>query len=127
MSILVSQHFYAKLSSDSEIKKKVGTRFFPIAAITETRFPFIVYERAELTTVRTKDGFLEYDAIENVYILCETYQESASIAQMVEKTMNYSKGKYEGFEVRECIMIGASESYEEGVFVQLLNFKIKTE
>ena len=127
MRLSISKHIHAALSASSEIKKAIGiNKIFPIATKNEVEFPFIVYERDNVSPRYDKSGQSVTESSVNVYVLAESYTQSLDIAEMVIKALERKDASYKDFEVIGATMLGASESYTANTFVQQISFSFMT-
>ena len=126
MRLVISKHIYSALSKSADIKKAVGNKIYPIATKNEVPFPFIVYERDNVTPRYDKSGASVTDSVVNVYVLAESYTESINIAEMVIKALERKEAVYDNFEVIGAVMQGANESYTANTFVQQISFSFTT-
>jgi hypothetical protein len=118
MKVSVSNHIYTALSSDPDITKAVGKNIYPIATKSEVKFPFIVYEKENLTPNYNKLGVESVNIDESIYILAETYSEAEQIAEMVVRRLDRYKPKYDDYEIINAIVTDIPESYVSQTFVQ---------
>ena len=127
MRLSISKHIHAALSASSEIKKAIGVnKIFPIATKNDVDFPFIVYERDNVTPRYDKSGQSVTESSVNVYVLAESYTQSLDIAEMVINALERKDATYKDFEVIGATMLGASESYTANTFVQQISFNFMT-
>lgn len=127
MRLSISKHIHAALSASSEIKEAIGVnKIFPIATKNEVDFPFIVYERDNVTPRYDKSGQSVTESSVNVYVLAESYTQSLDIAEMVINALERKDAIYKDFEVIGATMLGASESYTANTFVQQISFNFMT-
>lgn len=127
MSLSVAEHILSRMNLSEELKVKVGDRMYPVALSAETKFPFICYERTSVSPLRTKDIRSGEDAVTvDVFVFSENYKESVQVAEMVRKTLDCTGGIYSTFQVTECYMEDAMESFSENVYMQQLVFNLTT-
>ena len=126
MRLEISKHIYSALSNSADIQKAVGNKIYPIATKNEVPFPFIVYERDNVTPRYDKSGASVTDSVVNVYVLSESYTQSIDIAEMVIDALERKEAVYDNFEVIGAVMQGASESYTANTFVQQITFSFIT-
>lgn len=127
MKVSVSQHIYSALTSDAGITKKVGKKIYPIATKSEVTFPFIVYEKENVTFRYDKNGVVSADIDESIYVLAESYTEAEDIAEMVVKVLDRKKASYAGYEVVDAIVTDIPEDYVNQTYIQhvRMRFTIK--
>lgn len=127
MRLSISKHIYAALSGSADIESAIGkNKIFPIATKNEVDFPFIVYERDNVTPRYDKSGQSVTESSVNVYVLTESYTQGLDIAEMVVKALERKDAVYKDFEVIGATMLGASESYTSNTFVQQISFNFMT-
>lgn len=119
----VSEHIYAALTSSDEIVKIVGDKIFPIASKTEVEFPFIVYERENVTTLYDKQDPASANIDESIYILSLSYSESEKLAQLVIDALERRKAKYDSFEVMGATVSDVPESFINDTYVQQVRMR----
>lgn len=115
------------LLSNEQLKSYIGDKVYPIIADNSTTFPFIIYRRSAIVNSSTKDDADESVNVE-IYIVCERYDESISIAEEVRKSVEHKRGTFgTNLFIDDIIITDASESYEGDAFVQYLTITIKTQ
>lgn len=122
----IAIYLQSALSSDPDIRAKVGDRIFPISTVTSTSFPFIVYDRDSVSTEYTKDGRDIDRVVCTVYVMSDTYTESVEIAESVRSALEAGSGDA-GPGVRGSEFVGAVESFTNDTFVQQLQFEFEVE
>ena len=123
MRISISKHIYKTLSETADIKKLIGNKIYPIATKTEVRFPFIVYERENVTTYYDKMSASSASIDVSIYVLAESYSESEHIAELVIKALERKKAIYEGYEVLDAVVNDVPESYISQTYVQQIRMR----
>ena len=126
MRLSISKHIYSALSASAEISKAVGNKIFPIATKNEVEFPFIVYERDNVTPRYDKSGESLTESSVNVYVLAENYTQCLDIAELVIKALERKEAVYNDFEVIGATMLGATENYTSNTYVQQIAFNFMT-
>lgn len=114
------------LLSNEQLKSYIGDKVYPLIADTSTTYPFIIYRRSAIVNSSTKDDADESVNVE-IYIVCDKYDQSISIAELVRSTLEHRKGNFEDLYIDDIIITDASESYEGDAFVQNLTITIKTQ
>lgn len=114
------------LLSNEQLKSYIGDKVYPLIADTSTTYPFIIYRRSAIVNSSTKDDADESVNVE-IYIVCDKYDQSISIAELVRSTLEHRKGKFEDLYIDDIIITDASESYEGDAFVQYLTITIITQ
>lgn len=123
MRISISKHIYKTLTENADVLKAVGRKIYPIATKSEVKFPFIVYERENITSQYNKNAGVSAFVDVSVYVLAETYGESEDIAEMVIKALDRKGGDYDGFEVVTATLTNVPESYIGNTYVQQVQFR----
>ena len=126
MRLSISKHIYKTLVGYPPLKKAVGEKIFPIATKNEVAFPFIVYERDNVTPHYDKSGASVTETSVTVYILAEGYTESLDIAEMVISALERKLAVYSDYEVIGATMTGATEAYTANTYVQQISFNFMT-
>ena len=121
--ISISKHIYKTLSETPEIKKRVGMKIYPIATKSEVKFPFIVYERENVTTYYDKMGAATNNIDVSIYVLAEEYTESEEIAEMVIKALDRKKAVYDTYEVIDATLMDVPETCISQTYVQQVKMK----
>ena len=103
------------LSTHAGITKAVGKNIFPIATKSEVKFPFIVYEKENVTTLYDKMGVAAVNMDYSIYVLAESYTESEQIAEMVVNCLNRRKAQYDGYEVINATVTDVPEDYNSRI------------
>jgi hypothetical protein len=122
MKLSISKHIYKTLLGYPPLKKAVGEKIFPIATKNEVAFPFIVYERENVTPHYDKSGASYAETSVTVYVLAEGYTESIDIGEMVIDALERKLAVYPDFEVIGAVMTGATEAYTANTYVQQISF-----
>lgn len=123
MKISASEHIYTALSTHAGIIKAVGKKIFPIATKSEVKFPFIVYEKENVTTLYDKTGVAAVNMDYSIYVLAESYTESEQIAEMVVDCLNRRKAQYDGYEVINATVTDVPEDYINMTYVQQVRMR----
>lgn len=123
MILDIAEHIHAVLQGTSAITTKVGTRTFPIATIEEVAFPLIVFERTSITPIYSKERMIGSDVYCTIFVAADTYAESVDIANAVITALDRKAASYTGYTVKDAVVTGASEAYQNDAFIQDINFK----
>lgn len=126
MRLVISKHIYSALTKSADLNRVVGKKIFPIATKNEVAFPFIVYERENVTPRYDKAGASVTESAVSVYVLAESYTESIDIAEMVIKALERKEATYGDYQVIGAVMTGAVETYTSNTFVQQISFNFMT-
>lgn len=126
MSIQIGKAIYSILSADAELSALVGDRIFPLIAISETEYPFIVFRRDSILPSYSKDGI--NSDVTTVSILCVSsdYAQSALVADLTLSALSGKRGTFEGEIIDSIRLIEASEDFQEDAFVQSIKITINT-
>lgn len=123
MRISISKHIYSVLSANPDIRRMIGKNIYPIATKSEVKFPFIVYERENVTVNYDKHGPATTNIDVSIYVLAEVYSESEQIAELVISALDRVKAEYDGYDVIDAIVNDVPESYISNTFVQQIRMK----
>ena len=93
-------------------------KIYPIAPKSEVTFPFIVYERENVTTYYDKQRAFVTDVDVSIYVLSDDYTESVDIAEMVIRALDKKTAEYDDFEIIDATLSNVPESYVSQTFVQ---------
>lgn len=127
MSVLVGLAVKGLLEADDAVVGYVGDKIYPVYLTKDEVCPFILYRRESVTPNYTKDRHSTGDdVIVEVSVLAENYGESIEIADAVRVALEKRKYKSDQITVSNIDMIQAQEDYVDGVYVQVLNFRLKT-
>lgn len=122
-SILISKYIYNTLTTNTQLAALVGNRIFPIVAENDTPQPFIVFSRTGINPVATnKDGYIEDSVSFSVTVVADSYATSLEIASAVRKCFTKLKDTYTGIELYDMHLTGITESYNNGEYLQQMNF-----
>ncbi len=128
MSLSISKHVYAKLSSSEALNAFVDDRIYAISTKSETFFPFVIYKRGALVTTGSKDRCSAFDSVTvDVVIADDNYSRSVEIAELIRATIEGKRGKYDTFDVNDCRLVSADEDFIEDTFIQRLSFSFETD
>lgn len=115
----VGKEMFNILTNDSEVKKLVGNKVFPIVANEGTTFPFIVYRRTNYTPASNKDYTSEIVGIE-INILSQKYDEGVNIADVVATSLDRKETDF----IEDIQITNISEDYIEDTFVERIYLDI---
>ncbi len=122
-SILIGKYISKSLLSDEKITSFVENKVYPLIAIEDTTYPFIVYTRDNISNVnRTKDGYAEDLVSFTINIVSNTYTNSIEIANEVRRNIESLRVK-SADNICDCYMQSIDESYYENAFIQTLTFE----
>lgn len=123
MRISISQHIYKTLTASADLVKVIGKKIYPIATKSEVNFPFIVYERENVSSQYDKRNPATASIDVSIYVLSESYSESEELAEMVISALDRKKASYDGYEVLDAIVNDVPESYVNQTFVQQVRMR----
>lgn len=120
-SLLIGQVINDLLTSDDELKSKIGDKVFPIVASEGATFPFIVYKRNGLISNGCKDGYYEDTVNFTITILSERYFEGIDIAQSVRRILERQRITTNTLRMNDTKITGVNEEYQGGTYIQTIN------
>jgi hypothetical protein len=124
-SIQIGKVIYAILSNDEELQTYIGKKIFPIVAEQTTTYPFITYQRENISTnSETKDIYIQDTVSFAVNIVAEKYFDSVEIADIVRRCLEKRKlpNSLE-MNITNCHLYAINEDYTDNVYVQRLSFE----
>ena len=124
--ISIAKHISAVLSANDSVTSKVADRIFPLAAVQECAYPFIVFERTSLSADYDKEGRVEAESYVSIYAVAQSYRESMELGEAVVNALDRLEADYPDFEVEDAIVTGASEDFVDQAFVQQIQMKFFT-
>lgn len=107
------------LQGSSAVVDKLGNKIFPLVAVANTTFPFMVYRRTSYTPENNKDYEGEKVGIEMV-IVAQKYEEGVDIADKVATALNHARTNI----IDDIILTNISENFVEDTFTQQVNIEI---
>lgn len=123
----IHKHLREVLTASPGIRQKVGDRIYPIAAVNGTEYPFILCTRTALSPDYTKDGWSGDAVTVAIEVVSRSSTEAIAIAEDVREVLEEKDTAYLGWEVREPMLITASEGYDltTDTYVEALQFTFK--
>jgi hypothetical protein len=124
-SIQVPKVVYNILSNNDELEQQVGKRIFPIIADQTTNFPFITFERENITTdSQTKDYYRQDIVSFSINVVTQGYLEGLEIADIVRSCLEKKKlpNTY-NLNITNCKVYSVSEDYIDDAYVQRISFE----
>ena len=124
-SLKIGKYVTLKLSENKEIKKlgrTDGSKIWRIGANTNTKYPYIVYQRTGLFPEYTKDGVMYNQVSVELKIVTDNYIKSLDIANIVRHIFEKKQYISDDFYIRNCEIDDVSEDYIEDAYVQTINF-----
>ena len=123
----IHKHLREVLTASPTIRQKVGDRIYPIAAVNGTEYPFILCTRTALSPDYTKDGWSGDAVTVAIEVVSRSSTEAIAIAEDVREVLEEKDTAYLGWEVREPMLVTASEGYDltTDTYVEALQFTFK--
>lgn len=120
---------YSRLSASNELKALLGeaTNIYPLVADNDVKGAFIVYRRANLESLSTKDFYKQDKAAVEITIVTKKYAPGIEIAKKVRSLMEFQEAIYDDLNVQDCHIAAAEESFENEMFVQKMTFAMTVE
>lgn len=133
-TILISKYVQKILEEDAEVQSILGTdehKIFPLLQPDTLKFPFIVHSRTGLQVFYTKDisfGQFGWTNTINYTVSCvsDNYIQALELANAVRHAMEAYRLRNDDINIHPIQLISASE-YNNGAFVEELQFKIEAE
>ncbi len=117
----IGKYIYNTLNQSENINCKI----YPLVADNDAKFPFIIYKRVNLNSLMCKDGLYEDEATVEISVVTDKYSIGIEIANQVRELLESQTLNYQGLEITESRLMQASEEYNNGAFVQRLQFNFK--
>ena len=123
----IHKHLREVLTVSPAIRQKGGDRIYPIAAVNGTEYPFILCTRTALAPDYTKDGWSGDAVTVAIEVVSRSSTEAIAIAEDVREVLEEKDATYLGWEVREPMLVTASEGYDltTDTYVEALQFTFK--
>lgn len=115
----VGKELITILSGSSAVTDAVGNKIFPLVAVPNTTFPFIVYRRSYYTPANNKDYEGEKVGVELV-VCSPKYDESVNIADKVATALNHAMTAM----VEDIKITNISENFIDDTFTQQINIEV---
>lgn len=115
----VGKELITILSGSSAVTEAVGNKIFPLVAVPNTTFPFIVYRRSYYTPANNKDYEGEKVGVELV-VCSPKYDESVNIADKVATALNHAMTAM----VEDIKITNISENFIDDTFAQQINIEV---
>ena len=107
------------LQGSSAVVDALDNKIFPLVAVPNTTFPFLVYRRSYYTPENNKDYEGEKVGVEMV--ICATrYEDGVDIADKVAMAVNHARTNI----IDDINITNISENYVEDTFTQQVNIEI---
>lgn len=111
------------LINDSYTYSYVGNKVWPLVANDGTTFPFIVYNRTNLSSpYNSKDGWIGDNVSFSVNVASDDYDESCIVADYARNALENNILSNSYLVLDSIRLISASESFVEDTFIQTMNF-----
>ncbi len=115
----VGRDIVAILNSSEEIRTSLGDKIFPLVAVANTTFPFLVYRRSYYTPQSNKDYENEKVGME-IVICSTTYNESVGIADAVADAILHQ----ETDTIDDIKITNINEDFIDDTYTQKINLEI---
>jgi len=97
----------------------------PLVADNDTKYPFIVYRRANLESSTCKDGVYEDNVVMEIIVVSNKYAESVDVATKVRKRLEIQTINFDNLEIDDGNIIMATEEFTSNAYVQRMQFQFK--
>lgn len=115
----VGKELVSILQGSSAVTQVLGNKIFPLVAVPNTTFPFMVYRRSYYTPENNKDYEGEKVGVE--IVICATrYEDGVDIADKVATAVNHARTNM----IDDINITNISENYVEDTFTQQVNIEI---
>lgn len=115
----VGREIVTILSGASDVVEALGNKIFPLVAVPNTTFPFMVYRRSYYTPANNKDYEGEKVGVE--VIICATkYEDGVDIAEKVATALNHARTTM----IDDVNITNIKEDYVEDTFTQQINLEV---
>lgn len=107
------------LGGSSDVAESLGNKIFPLIAVPNTTFPFMVYRRSYYTPANNKDYEGEKVGIE--VVICATkYEDGVDIAEKVATALNHARTAM----IDDVVITNIREDFIEDTFTQQINLEV---
>lgn len=107
------------LQGSSAVTDALGNKIFPLVAVSNTTFPFMVYKRSYYTPENNKDYEGEKVGVE--MIICATrYEDGVDIADKVATAVHHARTDL----IDDVNITNIKEDYIEDTYTQQINIEI---
>ena len=115
----VGKELVSILQGSSAVTQVLGNKIFPLVAVPNTTFHFMVYRRSYYTPENNKDYEGEKVGVE--IVICATrYEDGVDIADKVATAVNHARTNM----IDDINITNISENYVEDTFTQQVNIEI---
>lgn len=124
-SLKIGKYIAKKLSENEDIKTfgiTDSSKIWPIVANTNTKYPYIVYQRTSLLPEYTKDGCLYNTVSVEIKIVSDNYIKSLDIANKVREIFEKKQYKSDDLSIKNCEINSVQEDFIEDAYVQTIDF-----
>lgn len=125
-SILIGKHIFGALKTNEDIKRKVGSRIYPLVAPYEAKTPFIVFYRTSVNPDWSKDCQAGDNVSMRFICVDTTYEGSCEVANALRKVLDNAKYNDEELHIAQSRMTNISEGWNDEQYVQTLDFNLYT-
>lgn len=99
----------------------------PLVTDNNTKYPYIIYRRANLISNSCKDGYYEDTVVIEFAACSDTYQGSIELIEGIRNALEHQEDTYEGLRITDSYVTSASEDYMSNAFVQHMQITFKLE
>lgn len=128
-SLKTGQYMVEVLNDNQELISILGEgKIFPLVAKNDTLYPFVIYERVEVSTVYTKEIGHDNTVQINFRVYSDQYDQSLDIANMIRnilerKTINFP----DNIKINDIRLLATYEQFSEDGYVETLAFTTQVE
>lgn len=115
------------LTNNEELNNMVNGNIFPLVAEETTPFPFIIYKRTSAEDGTSKDSRYSEISYVDVVTISDEYNTSVEIMDKAKEVLLNTRGLIKGFNITDITETSSDEIYYDGVYLQTIKFKIKTQ
>ena len=119
---------FKSLISEMSVGKQLKDRIFPLVAMENTPFPYIVYSRVSTRFEGTKDSYYQIQTPSVELAICGgTYTQSLDIARAIKDEMPGGEVSIGSFEISSIQLTDASERFQDNTYMQILQYEVEME
>lgn len=110
------------------VGKQLKDRIFPLVAMENTPFPYIVYTRVSTRFEGTKDSYYQIQTPSVELAICGgSYTQAIEIAEAIKNEMPSGEVSIGGFQLSSIQLTDASERFQDNTYVQILQYEVEME
>lgn len=131
-TLLIWKYLLPLLNSNEDFSNLVDEKYvYPLAALADTPFPYVIYKRDTCIPVYTKQ-FPGYSGWTNniqitISVYSDNYDEAITIANIIRDILENYNTETEEIKIHPIELISSSEYYSENGFVENLTFSLTAE